>query len=89
VGKTYTNWELSADRANAARRVMQAMGLRHDQVVEVRGFADQHLFKPDDPTHPSNRRISLIVKYRTPEQAPDAPPEPTPAAEAQPAHGGH
>src|SRR5262249_3733207 len=39
----YTNWELSADRANAARRLMQANGVRDDQVSQVRGYADQRL----------------------------------------------
>src|SRR6266478_2547721 len=42
----YTNWELSTDRANSARRYMQDGGLRADQVKEVRGFADQQLRKP-------------------------------------------
>jgi chemotaxis protein MotB len=60
---TYGNWELSADRANAARRVMQENGIRGDQVSQVRGFADQHLRKPEAPLDPSNRRISLIVQY--------------------------
>jgi chemotaxis protein MotB len=60
---TYGNWELSADRANTARRVMQANGIRPDQVTQVRGFADQRLRKPDAPLDPSNRRISLIVQY--------------------------
>jgi chemotaxis protein MotB len=59
----YGNWELSTDRANAARRVMQAHGIRADQVTQVRGFADQRLRKPDDPLDPSNRRISVIVQY--------------------------
>jgi chemotaxis protein MotB len=59
----YGNWELSADRANAARRVMQANGIRPDQITQVRGFADQRLRKPDAPLDPSNRRISLIVQY--------------------------
>jgi chemotaxis protein MotB len=59
----YGNWELSTDRANAARRVMQANGLRADQVMQVRGFADQRLRRPDAPLDPSNRRISLIVQY--------------------------
>jgi chemotaxis protein MotB len=62
-GKNYTNWELSADRANAARRLMEQNGLRPDQVVEVRGFADEHLRKPNDPDDPSNRRVSIIVQY--------------------------
>ena len=59
----YGNWELSADRANAARRVMQVNGIRADQVTQVRGFADQRLRTPDAPLDPSNRRISVIVQY--------------------------
>src|SRR3984885_10039989 len=54
----YGNWELSTDRANAARRVMQDNGLRKDQVSQVRGYADQKLRVPKDPLDPSNRRIS-------------------------------
>jgi len=69
-GATYTNWELSADRANAARRLMQENGIRPDQVTQVRGFADQQLRKPDSPMDPSNRRISLIVQYQN--KPPDA-----------------
>ncbi|MGD0129974.1 MAG: flagellar motor protein MotB [Terriglobia bacterium] len=64
AGKSnYGNWELSADRANAARRLMQDSGLRDDQVTQVRGYADQKLRKPGDPLDPSNRRISVIVQY--------------------------
>lgn len=63
LSATYGNWELSADRANAARRVMQAHGIRSDQVRQVRGFADQHLRKPEAPLDPANRRISVIVQY--------------------------
>jgi chemotaxis protein MotB len=59
----YGNWELSSDRANTARRVMQANGIRADQVTQVRGFADQRLRKPEAPLDPSNRRISVIVQY--------------------------
>ncbi len=62
-GSTYGNWELSTDRANAARRLMQMNGIREDQVTQVRGFADQRLRKPSDPLDPANRRISLIVQY--------------------------
>jgi chemotaxis protein MotB len=61
----YTNWELSADRANAARRVMMSAGLRPEQIDQVRGFAAQQPFKKDDPTHPSNRRITILVQYQT------------------------
>jgi chemotaxis protein MotB len=64
VGKgNYSNWELSSDRANAARRLMQQSGLRDDQVSQVRGFADQHLRNPKDALDPSNRRVSIIVQY--------------------------
>ncbi len=59
----YTNWELSADRANAARRIMCSSGMRTDQVEQVRGFADQHLRNKNDPMDPANRRISLIVQF--------------------------
>ncbi|MBV9761538.1 MAG: OmpA family protein [Acidobacteriaceae bacterium] len=60
---TYTNWELSTDRANAARQVMQQNGLRSDQVSEIRGYADQRPRDAANPLDPSNRRISVIVKY--------------------------
>ncbi len=63
AGANYSNWELSADRANACRRLMQQSGLRSDQVAEVRGFADQSLRNKSDPADASNRRISLLVKY--------------------------
>jgi chemotaxis protein MotB len=59
----YSNWELSADRANSARKLMQEGGLSKDQVAEVRGFADQRLRKPEDPKNASNRRVSIVVKY--------------------------
>jgi chemotaxis protein MotB len=61
--RNYGNWELSVDRANAARRLMQDHGLTSSQVAQVRGYADQDLRKPDKPLDPSNRRISLIVQY--------------------------
>jgi chemotaxis protein MotB len=59
----YGNWELSTNRANSARRLMQQDGLGPQQVAQVRGFADQLLRKPKEPFDPSNRRISLIVAY--------------------------
>jgi chemotaxis protein MotB len=58
----YSNWELSADRANAARRILMESGLDEDRISQVRGFADQRLLTKDDPTNPSNRRISIIVR---------------------------
>jgi chemotaxis protein MotB len=60
---TYTNWELSADRANATRRLIQQNGVGSDQITQVRGFADQSLRKPDAPLDPANRRVSMIVQY--------------------------
>ncbi len=64
----YSNWELSADRANAVRRLMEQHGLPAGRIDEVRGYADRRPRKPDDPAHPSNRRVSIIVKYgRAPE----------------------
>jgi chemotaxis protein MotB len=59
----YTNWELSADRANAARRLLQQDGVGQQQISQVRGYADQLLRVKDDPMDPSNRRISLIVQW--------------------------
>jgi chemotaxis protein MotB len=61
--RNYGNGELSTDRANSARRLMQQQGLGEKQVAQVRGFADQLLRKPENPVDPSNRRISLIVQY--------------------------
>jgi chemotaxis protein MotB len=59
---SYTNWELSADRANAARRLLQQDGVRSNQVTQVRGYADQLLRVKNNPLDPSNRRISILVK---------------------------
>src|SRR5579863_7077337 len=59
---SYSNWELSADRANSARRLMQQDGVRADQVTQVRGYADQLLRVKSNPYDPSNRRISILVK---------------------------
>jgi chemotaxis protein MotB len=66
----YSNWDLSADRANSARRILQQNGVRNDQVTQVRGYADQMLRVKDNPTDPSNRRVSILVKNDT-ESVPD------------------
>jgi chemotaxis protein MotB len=58
----YSNWDLSADRANSARRLLQQDGVRANQVTQVRGYADQMLRVKNNPTDPSNRRISILVK---------------------------
>ena len=70
-GGDYSNWELSADRANAARRFMVKSGIRPDQVTEVRGFADQNLRNPKDPTDAANRRVTVIVQYQDAKEAPE------------------
>jgi chemotaxis protein MotB len=59
----YTNWELSADRANAARRWMEANGMRPEQVTQVRGYADRNLRDAAHPADASNRRVTLIIQY--------------------------
>ncbi len=71
ASQTYGNWELSADRANTARRLMQDSGVRPNQVVQVRGYADQDPRKPLQPEDASNRRITLIIRYLV---KPDAQP---------------
>jgi chemotaxis protein MotB len=72
-GRAYDNWDLSSERANEARRIMQGEGVRPDQVSQVRGFADQRLRLPSEPGNPSNRRISVIVQYLSTDEA-EAPP---------------
>ncbi|HEY3381284.1 MAG TPA: flagellar motor protein MotB [Vicinamibacterales bacterium] len=62
-GEGYSNWELSADRANTARRVMEKNGLHAGQVRGVRGCADTQLRTPDDPFNAKNRRVSIIVQH--------------------------
>lgn len=66
----YGNWELSTDRANTARRLMQENGVRPNQVSQVRGFADQSPRKPLHPEDASNRRITLIVQYTVKDESP-------------------
>jgi chemotaxis protein MotB len=61
-GKVYGNWELSTDRANTARRLMETSGLHPGQVIQVRGFADRKLRKPQQPEDASNRRVTLIIQ---------------------------
>jgi chemotaxis protein MotB len=72
-GVNYGNWELSSDRANTARRLMQQNGLGAQQVTQVRGYADQRLRKPKNPEAASNRRISLIVQYLGKPEADESP----------------
>jgi chemotaxis protein MotB len=67
----YSNWELSADRANAARKLMVNNGVDPAHIAQVRGFAERQLRHPEDPQAASNRRVSVIVQYlsATPEEA--------------------
>ena len=82
----YSNWELSTDRANSARKLIQQSGVRPNQVADVRGYADQRLRKPDDPSSASNRRVSIVVKYLAPGDTPAhaAEGKPTPVGQVAP-----
>ena len=60
----YSNWELSADRANASRRELVAGGLTEERVLRVQGLASSQPFNRDMPEDPQNRRISIIVMNR-------------------------
>jgi chemotaxis protein MotB len=61
----YTNWDLSADRANSARKILQTFGFWDGQLTKVTGYADQKLRTPDNPFDMTNRRISILVKHIT------------------------
>lgn len=60
-GGAYTNWELSADRANSARRYLTAKGMDGKRVGKVVGLADMELLLPEEPKSPRNRRISIVL----------------------------
>jgi chemotaxis protein MotB len=60
----YGNWELSTDRANTARRLLDGCGVKPGQIVEVRGFADQKPMNPADPEDARNRRVSVVVRFQ-------------------------
>ncbi|GIU51141.1 MULTISPECIES: flagellar motor protein MotB [Shewanella] len=61
AGSTFTNWELSSQRALLARRILEAGGVDYKQVVQVTGMADQSPYVLDDPAAAANRRIELLV----------------------------
>lgn len=65
----YTNWELSAERANAARRALVAGGLDEDKVARVVGLSSSALFDRENPRNPINRRISIVVLNQAAEEA--------------------
>jgi chemotaxis protein MotB len=81
-GKTYTNWELSADRANSARRVLEASGVKPGQVQRVTGYADSVPLANHEPTDPQNRRISIVVLNSASEKADVERQKPKPAKPA-------
>jgi chemotaxis protein MotB len=66
--KAYSNWELSADRANASRRELIAGGIDPQKIVRVVGLADSSLLDKDNPLNPLNRRISIIVLNKIAEE---------------------
>lgn len=67
-GRGYSNWELSADRANASRRELVAAGMPEDKLIRVTGLASSNLLVPDNPTAPANRRISIMVLTKDAEE---------------------
>lgn len=63
--KAYDNWDLSSDRANATRRFLVDAGVDGQRLVRVSGMADTDPYVKDDPKHPSNRRISIMLQFQT------------------------
>jgi len=68
VPSDYGNWELSSDRANAARRVLEREGFWDGQTSQVKGFADKKLRNPENPFDMTNRRISILIKHMNVDQ---------------------
>ena len=64
----YSNWELSADRANASRRELMSAGVSDDKIARVMGLASSVLLDEDNPRSPSNRRISITILTREAEE---------------------
>jgi chemotaxis protein MotB len=64
----YSNWELSADRANAARRALVAAGLPDEKIARVVGLASSVLFDRANPQNPINRRISIVIMTKQAEE---------------------
>jgi len=61
TGSAYSNWELSTERANSARRELVAGGLNEQKISQVTGYADKVLLFPQEPNNPLNRRISITA----------------------------
>ena len=68
ASRGYSNWELSADRANASRRELLIAGMAEDRLARVVGMAASILLEPDNPLSPTNRRISILVMTREAEE---------------------
>ena len=68
AARGYSNWELSADRANASRRELIAAGMPEDKLARVVGMGSSLPLDPDDPMSPSNRRISILVMTKDAEE---------------------
>lgn len=66
--KFYSNWELSADRANASRRELVIGGMEESKILRVVGLSSAVMFDKDNPLNPSNRRISIIVMNKNAEE---------------------
>ena len=89
--KQYTNWELSSERANAARFALTQGGLSEDKILRVAGLSDSIQFNPKNPLDPMNRRISIVVMNKKAEKQilaeggakPDAADDKNPPAEGQ------
>ena len=64
----YSNWELSADRANASRRELIMAGMAEDKLARIVGMASSVLLEPEDPLSPINRRITILVMTREAEE---------------------
>lgn len=61
--RSYDNWDLSSDRANATRRLFEASGISQKRITRVSGLADSDPLVPENPKHASNRRVSVLVKF--------------------------
>ena len=76
---SYTNWELSSDRANSARRGLLRLGVPENRIARVVGKAATDPLLPDNPTDAKNRRLSIVLMRGTGEQAPPTPRGPPPS----------
>ncbi len=67
-GSTASNWDLSYQRADAARGVLESMGLSKGKIVQLQAYGDTDLLNPKDPFAPENRRLSILAKRRWPQK---------------------